>query len=169
MRQFRTEGLEVSEQSQTAPWPELSGRLSGAGHILPVRVYFEDTDFSGLVYHTSYLRWCERGRSDYLRLAGIHHFELAGGSFAGEPCAFAVRRIQADFLKPARIDEILEVHTSAGEITKASIVLNQTILREGQPIFRLQAQCVLISAKGRLLRLPAALTDLLPGGGHRGL
>jgi len=159
----------MSEQSQTAPWSGLSGRLCGAGHILPVRVYFEDTDFSGLVYHTSYLRWCERGRSDYLRLAGIHHRELAAGAFAGESCAFAVRRIHADFLKPARIDEILEVHTSSGEITKASIVLNQTVLREGQPIFRLQAQCVLISANGRLLRLPAALTGLLPREGNRGL
>ncbi|MGO9866106.1 MAG: YbgC/FadM family acyl-CoA thioesterase [Rhodomicrobium sp.] len=140
------------------------GRLSEAGHTLAVRVYFEDTDFSGLVYHTSYLRWCERGRSDFLRLLGIKHSELAGGAFAGEPCAFAVRRITAEFLKPARIDEILEVHTSAGEVTKASIVLNQWITREGQAIFRLQAQCVLIAASGRLLRLPAALTKLLSKG-----
>jgi acyl-CoA thioester hydrolase len=152
----------VSETSQTSAWADLSGRLSGAGHILPVRVYFEDTDFSGLVYHTSYLRWCERGRSDYLRLLGIKHNELAAGAFAGEPCAFAVRRINAEFLKPARIDEVIEVHTAAGEVTKASIVLKQAILREGQPIFRLEAQCVLISMAGRLLRIPPALTGLLP-------
>ncbi len=156
----------MNEQSQTLRWTDLSGRLSGSGHTLGVRVYFEDTDFSGVVYHTSYLRWCERGRSDYLRLCGIHHRELAGGAFAGEPCAFAVRRIGADYLKPARIDEILEVHTSAGEITKASILLAQTILRQGQPIFRLEAQCVLISAFGRLLRLPPALTGLLQRGGN---
>ncbi len=163
------QGSIVSETSQTAPWAELSGRLSGAGHTLAVRVYFEDTDFSGVVYHTSYMRWCERGRSDYLRLSGIKHGDLAVGAFAGEPCAFAVRRLDADFLKPARIDEILEVRTSAGEITKASIVLNQAILRGGQPIFRLQAQCVLIAASGRLLRLPPALTGLLPKEGNQGL
>ena len=152
----------MSEQPQSASWPCISGRLAGARHILPVRVYFEDTDFSGLVYHTSYLRWCERGRSDYLRLSGVQHSGLAGGAFAGEPCAFAVRRIEADFLKPARIDEILEVHTSAAGIGKASIVLDQAILREERPIFRLRAQCVLIAASGRLLRLPPALTELLP-------
>jgi len=154
---------------QKAPWADLSGRLSDIGHTLAVRVYFEDTDFSGLVYHTAYLRWCERSRSDFLRLLGIKHSELAGGAFAGEPCAFAVRRINADFLKPARIDEILEVHTSAGEVTKASIVLKQEIRREGQVIFRLEAQCVLIAVSGRLLRMPAALTSLLPKSGDTGL
>jgi acyl-CoA thioester hydrolase len=145
----------VSEDE--SPWADLSGRLTSAGHILPVRVYFEDTDFSGLVYHTSYLRWCERGRTDFLRLLGIRHSELAGGALAGEPCAFAVRRINADFLKPARIDEILEVHTSAAGITKASITLRQSVMREGQAIFRLEAQCVLVSLTGRLMRFPAHL------------
>ncbi len=143
------------------PWPDLSGRLSNGAHLLPVRVYFEDTDFSGVVYHTSYLRWCERGRSDYLRLLGIAHQALAEGSFAGEPCAFAVRRIAADFLKPARIDEILEVHTAAGKITKASVVLRQSITRDRLTIFELEAQCVLIGTSGRLLRLPEALLHLL--------
>lgn len=143
-------------------WAGISGELTGSGHKLAVRVYFEDTDFSGLVYHTSYLRWCERGRSDFLRLLGIEHSALANGAFAGEPCAFAVRRIAADFLKSARIDDILEVHTSAGAVTKASITLAQTIERRGEAIFRLEAQCILLTASGRLLRLPAALTSLLP-------
>jgi acyl-CoA thioester hydrolase len=144
-----------------ARWPDLSGQLSGSRHILPVRVYFEDTDFSGVVYHTSYLRWCERGRSDYLRLLGIAHQALAAGTLAGEPSAFAVRRIKADFLKPARIDDVLEVHTGAAEITKASVTLGQSITRDAQTIFTLEAQCVLISAAGRLMRLPAKLLELL--------
>jgi acyl-CoA thioester hydrolase len=152
----------MSEHREPAPWADLSGRLSGQHHTLAVRVYFEDTDFSGVAYHTSYLRWCERGRSDYLRLLGIEHANLAAGAFTGEACAFAVRRICADFLKPAKIDDILEVETAAGEITKASITLTQTILRGGQPLFRLDAQCVLIATSGRLLRLPSALTSLLP-------
>ncbi len=151
----------MSGQSGTAPLAGLSGWLTEEGHAFAVRVYFEDTDFSGIVYHTSYLRWCERGRSDYLRLLGISHTSLAGGAFTGEACAFAVRRITADFLKPARIDDILEVQTAPGEITKASIVLKQIILREGKPLFGLEAQCVLIAASGRLLRLPNALSSLL--------
>jgi len=158
-------GDHVNEEVQKPVWDGLSGRLTGTGHVLAVRVYFEDTDFSGLVYHTSYLRWCERGRSDYLRLLGIRHNELASGAFSGEPCAFAVRRIAADYLKPARIDEILEVHTSAGAVTKASLVLKQTVMRDRVPIFRLEAQCVLLSMSGRLLRLPPAITSLFSKGG----
>ncbi len=161
---------QVNGEVQKPRWDGLSGHLSGAGgHVLAVRVYFEDTDFSGLVYHTSYLRWCERGRSDYLRLLGIRHNELAAGAFAGEPCAFAVRRIKADYMKPARIDDILEVHTHAGEATKASLILKQSIMREGMPIFRLEAQCVLLSMAGRLLRLPAAIANLFATGGDPSL
>ena len=143
-------------------WPDLSGRISEGRHRLPVRVYFEDTDFSGFVYHASYFRWCERGRSDFLRLAGIFHHSLASGDAAGEPAAFAVRRIKADFLKPAHIDEILEVVTEAADLTKASITLSQTILRGRQPIFKLEAQCVLVSLSGRLLRLPPDILSLIP-------
>jgi len=164
MTELRSGKLKVSAELEKALWAGIAGEISEGGHRLAVRVYFEDTDFSGLVYHTSYLRWCERGRSDFLRLLGIGHSALANGAFAGEPCAFAVRRINADFLKSARIDDILEVHTSAGAVTKASITLKQTIAREAEAIFRLEAQCVLIAASGRLLRLPAALSSLLPKG-----
>ncbi len=149
-----------------AAWPDLSGHFSDGHHVLPVRVYFEDTDFSGVVYHTSYMRWCERGRSDYLRLAGISHTALSQGALSGEPSAFAVRRIKADFLKPARIDDVLEVRTQCGEVTKASITLSQTITRDGKPIFGLEAQCVLIGAGGKLLRLPQNLMQLLPRAAH---
>ena len=139
-------------------WAELSGRLTPEGHALPIRVYFEDTDFSGAAYHVSYLRWCERGRSDFLRLLGIAHRDLAAGAVAGTPCAFAIRRIEADYLAPVRIDDILEVQTSLAHLTKASITLEQAITRDRHSIFRLKAQCVLLDLSGRLLRLP---TDLL--------
>ena len=151
----------MTTRSRGANWAELSGCLSESGHVLPIRVYFEDTDFSGFVYHTSYMRWCERGRSDYLRLLGITHNALQDGAFAGEPSVFAVHRLNAEFLKSARIDDILEVHTSPAEFTKASIVLRQTIERDGQTVFRLEVQCVLISTNGRLLRLPAPMLALL--------
>jgi acyl-CoA thioester hydrolase len=148
-------------QSGGANWADLSGRLSEPGHVLPIRVYFEDTDFSGFVYHTSYMRWCERGRSDYMRLLGITHNALQDGAFSGEPSVFVVRRLNADFLKAARIDDMLEVHTSPAELTKASIILRQIIERDGQPVFRLEVQCVLLSASGRLLRLPAPILSRL--------
>ena len=83
--------------------------------MLPVRVYFEDTDFSGLVYHASYVRWCERGRSDFLRLLGGDHRRLIDGTGGAEPAAFVVRRMTFDFLKPARIDELLEVDDAREE------------------------------------------------------
>ena len=106
----------------TTAWPDLAGRIveapDGRRHVLPVRVYFEDTDFSGLVYHVSYLRWCERGRSDFLRLLGVHHTMLIAGAGATgsptEPAAFVVRRMSLEYLGPARIDEVLEVETRAG-------------------------------------------------------
>jgi acyl-CoA thioester hydrolase len=158
------QGSQMTQEINKNLWDGISGQLREGGHTLAIRVYFEDTDFSGLVYHTSYLRWCERGRSDYLRLLGINHSEAARGAFAGEPCAFAVRRIAADYLKPAKIDDILEVHTRLGELSKASLTLKQTILREGAALFRLEAQCVLLSMSGKLLRLPSAITSLFADG-----
>ncbi|ADP71222.1 thioesterase superfamily protein [Rhodomicrobium vannielii ATCC 17100] len=146
---------------QGTNWPDLSGRVGEAGHVLPVRVYFEDTDFSGSCYHATYLRWCERGRSDFLRLLGVHHNKLADGSLTGEPSVFAVRRLKAEFLRAARIDEELEVHTDYGTFTKATIILTQHILRGGERVFELEVQCVLLSLSGRVLRLPPALAAQL--------
>src|SRR5262245_60062015 len=108
-------------------WPDLAGRIvadaSGRRrHVLPVRVYFEDTDFSGLVYHASYVRWCERGRSDFLRLVGNDHKALIEGGAGREPAAFVVRRMHLEFRKPARIDDILEVTTRVKEIGAAPLV-----------------------------------------------
>src|SRR5690606_3494113 len=135
---------EGASQPQQEGWPDLSGRLADGRHYLAVRVYFEDTDFSGFVYHTSYLRWCERGRTDFLRLLGIHHTDLFAGS-EGEPSAFAVRRMAIDFVKPARVDEVLEIVTAPVEVTKASITLSQEVRRGDTALVRLQAQCVLVS------------------------
>src|SRR5215475_10199806 len=83
-----------------------AGRFEGRTHILPVRIYYEDTDFTGIVYHANYLRYFERGRSDFLRLAGVHHNALLD---AADPLGFAVNRINLEFLKPARIDDALLV------------------------------------------------------------
>jgi acyl-CoA thioester hydrolase len=147
-------------------WPDLGGRIvadtSGRRrHVLPVRVYFEDTDFSGLVYHASYLRWCERGRSDFLRLLGSDHRALIAGAGGREPAAFVVRRMALEFLKPARIDEVLEVATRAKETTAATLVLDQRIGRDGVELFTAEVTVVLVSVSGKPLRLSAALREAM--------
>jgi acyl-CoA thioester hydrolase len=143
-------------------WPDLAGRIvadaSGQRrHVLPIRVYFEDTDFSGLVYHASYVRWCERGRSDFLRLLGSDHRALIQGAGRREPAAFVVRRMALEFLKPARIDEVLEVATRAKATTAATLLLDQRISRDGVELFTAEVTVVLVSVSGKPLRLSAAL------------
>src|SRR5215510_13976076 len=149
----------------TQHWPDLAGRLIGEGrerhHVLPARVYFEDTDFSGLVYHASYVRWCERGRSDFLRLIGNDHRALLSGTDGREPAAFVVRRMALEFLRPARIDEILEVKTRVAASTAATLTLDQRISRGQTLLFTAEVMVVLMSAAGKPLRLSARLRDAL--------
>ncbi|KAB2850394.1 MAG: YbgC/FadM family acyl-CoA thioesterase [Hyphomicrobiaceae bacterium] len=148
-------------------WPDLAGRLverdGRLAHILPVRVYFEDTDFSGFVYHASYLRWCERGRSDFLRLLGNDHRGLIDGEGGQERAAFVVRRMSLDFLKPARIDETLEVESRVKETGAASLTLSQAISRGGQKIFVAEVLVVLVSLAGKPMRLKATLRRAFAG------
>ena len=144
-------------------WPDLAGRLEstphGRTHVLPVRVYFEDTDFSGLVYHASYVRWCERGRSDFLRLVGNDHRALMQGTAGREPAAFVVRRMRLEYLKPARIDDVLEVTTRVQELGAATLVLDQRVMRDGVVLFEAEVTVVLVSQGGRVLRLSKALRE----------
>ena len=144
-------------------WPDLAGRLVEHGksrrHVLPVRVYFEDTDFSGLVYHGSYLRWCERGRSDFLRLLGGDHRRLIDGSGGTEPAAFVVRRLALEFLKPARIDDVLEVETRVKEVGAASLTLLQTVRRGETAVAEVEVVVVLVSVSGKPLRISTTLRE----------
>ena len=133
-------------------WPDLAGRIEGDTHVLPVRVYFEDTDFTGLVYHANFLKFCERGRSDFIRLLGIDHRSLENPK-AGEPAVFVVRRIEVDYLKPARIDEVLEVVTRCADIGGATLKLVQEVRREGAVLVRLAVSVVLVSRTGKPQRL----------------
>ncbi|MEQ1883081.1 MAG: tol-pal system-associated acyl-CoA thioesterase [Burkholderiales bacterium] len=136
----------------TERWPDLAGRIEGKVHVLPIRVYYEDTDFSGAVYHANYLKFCERARSDCLRLIGIHHSELHGTA------SFVVRRMVCDFLKPALIDNLLEVETRFGEFGGARMELNQCVKRSGEALFEAEVPVVLVDGKGRPKRLPAEMT-----------
>src|SRR5215468_6663987 len=146
-------------------WADLAGRIieetGSRRHVLPIRVYFEDTDFSGLVYHATYLRWCERGRSDFLRLMGNDHQALSAGAGGREPAAFLVRRMHIEYLKPARIDEVLEVTTRAKETTAATLTLDQRVSRNGVDLFTAEVMVVLISASGKPQRLATALREAL--------
>lgn len=140
-------------RSASPSWPDLAGRIEGARHILPVRVYFEDTDFSGLVYHANYVRFCERGRSDFIRLLGVRHSDLVAPEGDQEPATFVVRAISVDFLKPARIDDILEVVTECIEIGGATLTLHQEIWRGETRLIKADVKVVLISQSGKPLRL----------------
>ena len=151
-----------------AAWPDLAGRMVSEGegrrhHVLPVRVYFEDTDFSGLVYHASYLRWCERGRSDYLRLVGNEHRTLIEGGDGAEPSAFVVRRMHLEYLKPARIDDVLEVETRVAEVKGAALRLTQRVMRGETVLFEADVLVVLVSVSGKPQRLSQRLRAGLSG------
>lgn len=133
-------------------WPDLAGRIEGDSHVLPVRVYFEDTDFAGLVYHANFLKFCERGRSDFIRLLGVHHQDLANPE-DGEAAVFVVRRIEIDYLKPARLDDVLEVVTACETIGAASLTLVQEVRRGATVLVRAKVVVVLVSEGGKPLRL----------------
>jgi acyl-CoA thioester hydrolase len=110
--------------------PELDGIMRNGVHAMRVRVYYEDTDFTGIVYHANYLRFMERGRTNHLRLLGANHralFEEAERETPG--FAFVVRSMQIEFLKPARMDDVLEIETAPEEVKGASITLRQRIVR----------------------------------------
>jgi acyl-CoA thioester hydrolase len=144
-------------------WPDLSGRIvrdeAGQRHVLPVRVYFEDTDAGGVVYHASYVRFCERGRTDFLRLLGSDARGMIDGSDSKEPAAFVVRRMNCEFLRPARMDALLEVETRVKELGGASVTLLQKISAHGRPIFEAEVTVVLVSISGKPLRLSDAVRE----------
>ena len=136
----------------TERWPDLAGRIEGDVHVLPIRVYYEDTDFSGAVYHANYLKFCERARSDCLRLLDIHHSELQGTA------NFVVRRMVCDFLKPALIDDLLEVETRFGEFGGARMELNQSVKRAGEALFEAEVTVALVDGQGKPKRFPPGMT-----------
>jgi acyl-CoA thioester hydrolase len=144
----------------TETWPDLAGRIEGKTHVLPIRVYFEDTDCAGVVYHANFIKFCERGRSDFIRLLGISHQGLAN-PHKGEPAVFVVRHIEIDYLKPARMDDVLEVVTSCAKIGSASLVLAQDVRRGGDLIARAKVSVVLVAQSGKPQRLGALVRDAL--------
>lgn len=133
-----------------------AGRFDGREHILPVRVYYEDTDFTGLVYHGNYVRFFERGRSDFLRLAGVGHADLLAGQ---TPLAFVITSMDLRFLKAARIDDALIVRTTYDTLRGPRLTISQTIERDGDVLCRAEVEAAVIDLTGRPRRAPAPLVD----------
>jgi len=124
-----------------------------AGQRFPVRVYYEDTDASGLVYHARYLHFFERARTEMLRWTGRDHVQL----MAENRLAFAVRTITVEFLRPARLDDLLEIETAVVGVSGARIEMDQRVLKDGVEIARARLALACLNPEGRPLRLPADL------------
>jgi acyl-CoA thioester hydrolase len=136
---------------------QLDGVVRDGRHTMLVRIYYEDTDFSGIVYHANYLRFMERGRTNYLRLLGAGQHALFAEAQAEAPgFAFVVRAMQIDYLKPARMDDVLEIVTSPLEVKGASITLAQQVRRGQDVLVEAQVRVAFVS-DGRARPIPKAL------------
>ena len=135
------------------PAAAISGTLTVDGHRLVARVYYADTDFSGFVYHARYLEFFERGRSDYLRLSGVHHTELADG-LHGERIVWVVRRMEIDFHSPARMDDVVTVETRTESVSGARIVMRQRLSRGADLLVSAKVEAAIVGVNGRPKRFP---------------
>ena len=135
----------------------LSGRIEGGEHVLPVRVYYEDTDAAGIAYYANYLKFAERGRTEWLRLAGIQQSEVS----RRHGVAFAVRDCKVDYRQPARLDDLVEVRSRLTGLRGASADMAQVISRDGAALVRLDLRIACIGHDGRPARFPAALRTAL--------
>jgi acyl-CoA thioester hydrolase len=139
----------------------LDGAMRDGRHHMQVRVYYEDTDFSGIVYHANYLRFMERGRTNHLRLMGAEQHALFAEAELETPgFAFVVRSMQLDFLKPARMDDLLDVVTWPLDVKGASIMLGQEVRRGEHVLVKAQVRVAFIS-EGRAQPIPKSLRTLL--------
>jgi acyl-CoA thioester hydrolase len=135
----------------------LDGEIANGLHKQPVRVYYEDTDFSGVVYHASYLRFMERGRTNYLRLIGADHRALFAQAAAEAPgFAFVVTHMSIDFKRPAFMDDVLTIVTLPEEVKGASVMLGQKVMRGDELLVQARVQVAFVSG-GRARPIPKPL------------
>lgn len=135
----------------------LSGELVDGGHRLLQRVYYEDTDFSGLVYHARYLHFLERGRTDYLRCLGCQQSDLLAADEEG--LVFVVHRMEIDFKTPAKMDDVLTIVTTTEKAGGAKMVLNQQIRRGETLLIAAKVVIAVINRHGRPRRLPETVAE----------
>jgi acyl-CoA thioester hydrolase len=132
--------------------------MEGREHVLPVRIYYEDTDFTGVVYHGAYVRFFERGRTDFLRLAGISHAALLERP---DPLAFTVTRLAVDFRRSTRIDDVLQVRTCYEAAKGPRLFIRQRLTRGETLIAEASVEAACIDLSGRARRPPADLVKAL--------
>jgi acyl-CoA thioester hydrolase len=141
--------------------PSLDGEIRDGRHHMRIRVYYEDTDFSGIVYHANFLRFMERGRTNHLRLMGAEQRALFAEAQAEIPgFAFVVRSMHIDFFKPARMDDLLDVVTWPVAVKGASISLAQEVRRGEDVLVRAEVRVAFIS-EGRAQPIPKSLRQLM--------
>lgn len=143
-------------QAPQDPKAPSAGWFEGREHCLPVRVYYEDTDFTGLVYHANYVRYFERGRSDFLRLIGADHSLLLDRP---DPAAFVITRIELDYRRPARIDDALLVRTTYDSFRGAKLTVRQKIHRAEDLLAEAVVHAACIDLAGRPRRPPPVLVE----------
>ncbi len=136
--------------------------MSGLTHAMRLRVYYEDTDASGIVYHANFLKFAERGRTEMMRALGFAHSGIA----AETGIVFTVRRVTADYRLPARLDDLLEVETRIVEIGGARLLLDQRICRDGAVLVALEIVVACVGRDGRPRRIPPALRTALAAADH---
>jgi len=127
------------------------GWLEHKTYVFPIRVYYEDTDFSGIVYHANYLRFMERGRSEFLRDCGLGHRTILD---APESLVWAVRRMTIDFLHPARVEDALTIRTNVVELTGARMHLHQSVVKDADILVKAAVEVCTITLEGRPRRIP---------------
>jgi acyl-CoA thioester hydrolase len=136
----------------------LDGRFEGKVHILPIRIYYEDTDLSGVVYHANYLHYMERGRSEFFRAAGISKLAFFNGP---EPTAWTLRRVAIEYLYPARLDDLIEVRTRATALTGARMGAEQSISCGGRLLTQGSVEACIMTLAGKPRRIPQEMRDKL--------
>ena len=146
--------MRFSVMTNPDPLQPAAGRFDGVVHVFWVRVYYEDTDFSGRVYHASYLRFMERGRTEFLRDANVHHGRLLK---ADVPLVWTVRRMKIDFLGSARMDDALQIRTRVMELGGVRLGLAQSVVRDAKELVKAHIEVCLITLDGRVRRVPDAV------------
>jgi acyl-CoA thioester hydrolase len=153
LKQAREQSIEMTSS--------LDGEIRDGRHHMQIRVYYEDTDFSGIVYHANYLRFMERGRTNHLRLMGAEQHALFAQAQEETPgFAFVVRSMAIDYLRPARMDDLLDIVTWPVVVKGASITLAQEVRRSEEVLVKAQVRVAFIS-NGRAQPIPKSLRALL--------
>ena len=131
--------------------PDLSGIIKQKTHFFQIRVFYEDTDFTGIVYHANYLKFAERGRTNFLRLLGVNHSELINSD---EPKYFVVYKMNSKFMGTSTIDDLLEVRSAFTGIEGVRLKIDQNIYKEEKKVFSANIEFALLDKNAKPIKFP---------------